>query len=111
MLERHLRRAYGEGLSDAALEREVRRTFRSYARYWMESFRLAKTSPSALDGGMTWEGVGHLEDALAGGKGAISVMPHLGGWDFGAAKRGFIPADVRKAPGGYRSFYYWRGGK
>ena len=85
MLERHLRRAYGEGMSDAALEREVRRTFRSYARYWMESFRLAKTSPSALDGGMTWEGVGHLEDAIAGGKGAISVMPHLGGWDFGAA--------------------------
>ncbi|MEY2477321.1 MAG: phosphatidylinositol dimannoside acyltransferase [Actinomycetota bacterium] len=85
MLERHLRRAYGEGLSDAALEREVRRTFRSYARYWMESFRLANTPRSALDDGMTWEGVGHLEDALALGKGAISVMPHLGGWDFGAA--------------------------
>ena len=85
MLERHLRRAYGEGLSDAALEREVRRTFRSYARYWMESFRLAKTKPGGLDGHMTWEGVGHLEDAFAAGKGAISVMPHLGGWDFGAA--------------------------
>lgn len=33
------------------------------------------------------------------------------GWDFGAEKRGFIPADVRRAPGGYRSFNYWRGGK
>ncbi len=85
MLERHLRRAYGEGLSAAALEREVRRTFRSYARYWMESFRLPKTASAALDDGMTWEGVGHLEDALAQGRGAISVMPHLGGWDFGAA--------------------------
>jgi KDO2-lipid IV(A) lauroyltransferase len=85
MLERHLRRAYGEGLSDAALQREVRRTFRSYARYWMESFRLANTPADALDAGMSWEGVGHLEDALAAGKGAIAVMPHLGGWDFGAA--------------------------
>ena len=85
MLERHLRRAHGAALSDAALEREVRRTFRSYARYWMESFRLTNTPPGELDGHMTWEGVGHLEDAFAAGKGAISVMPHLGGWDFGAA--------------------------
>jgi hypothetical protein len=33
------------------------------------------------------------------------------GWDFGAEKRGFIPQNVRQAPGGYRSFNYWRGGK
>jgi hypothetical protein len=33
------------------------------------------------------------------------------GWDVGATKRGFIPQDVRQAPGGYRSFNYWRGGK
>jgi KDO2-lipid IV(A) lauroyltransferase len=85
MLERHLRRVHGGALSDQALQREVRRTFRSYARYWMESFRLANTPLGALDAGMSWEGVGHLETALAEGKGAIMVMPHLGGWDFGAA--------------------------
>ena len=28
-----------------------------------------------------------------------------------AAKRGFIPASVRQAPGGYRSYSYWSGGK
>jgi hypothetical protein len=33
------------------------------------------------------------------------------GWEMGSAKRGFIPASVRQAPGGYRSFGYWRGGK
>jgi hypothetical protein len=33
------------------------------------------------------------------------------GWEMGAEKRGFIPAGVRQAPGGYRSFNYWRGGK
>ena len=33
------------------------------------------------------------------------------GWDIGASKRGLIPASVRQAPGGYRSFTYWRGGK
>jgi phosphatidylinositol dimannoside acyltransferase len=85
MLERHLRRVHGDALSEAALRREVRRTFRSYARYWMESFRLGNTPAEALDAGMTWEGVGHLEEALSKGNGAIMVMPHLGGWDFGAA--------------------------
>ena len=33
------------------------------------------------------------------------------GWEMFAAKRGFIPQDVRKAPGGYRSYNFWRGGK
>jgi hypothetical protein len=33
------------------------------------------------------------------------------GWEPGAGKRGLIPASVRQAPGGYRSFQYWRGGK
>jgi hypothetical protein len=33
------------------------------------------------------------------------------GWDFPVTRKGFIPADVRQAPGGYRSFNYWRGGK
>lgn len=37
------------------------------------------------------------------------------GWEFGSAKRDFVPASVRQSPGGYRSFHFWhsgyRGGK
>ena len=33
------------------------------------------------------------------------------GWELGGAKRGVIPASVRQAPGGYRSYSYWGGGK
>jgi hypothetical protein len=33
------------------------------------------------------------------------------GYEIGGGKRGLIPANVRQAPGGYRSFTYWRGGK
>jgi hypothetical protein len=33
------------------------------------------------------------------------------GWELFSSKRGFIPASVRQAPGGYRSYGYWRGGK
>jgi hypothetical protein len=47
---------------------------------------------------------------------ALSVLGLWGasswlGWELFAAQRGKIPASVRQAPGGYRSFAYWRGGK
>ena len=41
----------------------------------------------------------------------IYGMAGLRGWELFADKRGFIPAGVRQAPGGYRSYGYWRGGK
>ena len=85
MIERHLQRVHGGALSEAALAREVRRAFASYARYWVESFRLPDTEFAALDAGMSWQGIDRLDDALAEGKGAVLALPHLGGWDFGGA--------------------------
>ncbi len=33
------------------------------------------------------------------------------GWGFLPHRRGFLPAGIRQAPGGYRSYSFWRGGK
>jgi phosphatidylinositol dimannoside acyltransferase len=85
MIARHLQRVHGGALSGPALRRAVQRAFDSYARYWVESFRLPQYSPADLDASMSYEGIGHLEDALAGGKGVILALPHLGAWDFGGA--------------------------
>ncbi len=85
MIARHLQRAYGGTLSGVALEGKVQLAFDSYARYWMESFRLSSTDRAALEAGMSWEGVGHVERALVDGTGVIMALPHLGGWDFGGA--------------------------
>ncbi|HEX2849714.1 MAG TPA: phosphatidylinositol mannoside acyltransferase [Acidimicrobiales bacterium] len=85
MLTRHLRRVYGPDLDGLALEAKVQAAFDSYATYWLESFRLATTTPEQLDAGMSWEGVGHVDDAIAKGHGVIMALPHLGGWDFGGA--------------------------
>jgi hypothetical protein len=38
-------------------------------------------------------------------------MAQAKGWEMGGEKRGLIPSNVRQAPGGYRSFAFWRGGK
>lgn len=85
MIGRHLQRVYGGSLSAVALERKIQQVFDSYARYWMESFRLATTDRAMLEAGMSWEGIGYVEDGLGAGKGVIIAMPHLGGWDFGGA--------------------------
>ena len=85
MIERHLRRAHDGRLEGAALRREVRRAFDSYARYWVESFRLPDLTAEDLDAAMTYEGLEHVDEALAAGTGVIAALPHLGGWDFGGA--------------------------
>ena len=72
-------------MSPLELRREVHRSFDSYARYWLESFRLADMGPTEIDAGMAPEGMELLDEVLDRGKGAIMALPHLGGWDFGGA--------------------------
>lgn len=85
MIGRHLQRVYGGHLSALQLDTKIAQAFDSYARYWMESFRLSSTDRAHLEAGMSWEGVGYVEDGLAAGQGVIMALPHLGGWDFGGA--------------------------
>ena len=84
-VERHLQRLHGRRMGPLELRREVHRTFDSYARYWLESFRLTGMDPGDLDAGMAAEGMEHLDAALAEGNGVVMALPHLGGWDFGGA--------------------------
>ena len=84
-VERHLQRLHGRRMGPLELRREVHRTFDSYARYWLESFRLTGMGAADLDAGMKAEGIEHLDEALAAGNGVVMALPHLGGWDFGGA--------------------------
>ncbi|MEV7836935.1 phosphatidylinositol mannoside acyltransferase [Streptomyces albidoflavus] len=58
---------------------------RSYLRYWMESFRLPAWSETQIKEGFEPEGLHHLTDGLAAGKGVILALPHLGNWDLAGA--------------------------
>ena len=92
MVERHMRRVHGQHLRGLALRRAVGDVFDSYARYWLESFQLPGLDPAEVDAGMSYEGWGHLEDALDAGRGAILALPHLGGWEWA----GFWLAEVQR---------------
>jgi phosphatidylinositol dimannoside acyltransferase len=81
MVERHQRRVQPH-LTGAALRRQVRKVYRSYGRYYGESFRLPVVSAAELDAGLTREGYEHVTDAIDKGIGPILVLPHLGSWEW-----------------------------
>jgi KDO2-lipid IV(A) lauroyltransferase len=84
-VERNLRRVHGPQYGGISMRRSVAATFESYARYWAEAFRLPGTSREALDAGMSYVGLSHLDDGLREGKGVILALPHLGGWEWAGA--------------------------
>jgi lauroyl/myristoyl acyltransferase len=85
IVRRNLRRATDGALEGFALERAVSDTFASYGRYWLELFRLPSDARDPIEPRVTVVGWEHVDAALAGGKGLILALPHLGGFDFAAA--------------------------
>lgn len=63
----------------------IRNAMRSYARYWLEAFRLPRIAAdekllARYSAGV--EGLTHLNAGLKKGRGVILVLPHSGNWDF-----------------------------
>jgi KDO2-lipid IV(A) lauroyltransferase len=93
LVARHLHRA-DPTLEGKVLDRAVDSTFDSYARYWVDSFRLPQLSSEEVNFGFALDQYAHVADGLAAGKGVIAVMPHLGGWEWA----GFWLTQVMKVP-------------
>ena len=83
MVERHQLRVRPE-LTPEELQQAVDHVFASYARYWVESFRLPGTPAEYLEAHMTTEGFEHIRTAYDAGNGLITAMPHLGAWEWAA---------------------------
>ncbi len=91
MIERHLRRV-NPRLRGIALRQAVQQAFDSYARYYVESFRLPTLSSRAVNAGFSVEGYEQIPAAIAAGTGVILALPHLGGWEWAGRwliERGF----------------------
>jgi len=84
LTERNLQRVHGPEFTGAPLRDAVYRTFESYARYWVDSFRLPGMSHDEIDAGFAFDGYEHIARALASGVGPVIVLPHLGGWEWAA---------------------------
>ncbi|MEV4478154.1 phosphatidylinositol mannoside acyltransferase [Micromonospora coxensis] len=86
-LRANLRRVVGPDLPEAELDDLVRRGLRSYARYWMEAFRLPALSRAEILAGfrLAPAGVDQLSADVASGRGAVVALPHAGNWDAAGA--------------------------
>ncbi|MEH1056494.1 phosphatidylinositol mannoside acyltransferase [Micromonospora sp. CPCC 206171] len=86
-LRANLRRVVGPDLPEAELDALVRRGMRSYARYWMEAFRLPALSRAQILAGFRLDPAGAdlLAADVAAGRGAVVALPHGGNWDAAGA--------------------------
>ncbi|MGH9000127.1 MAG: phosphatidylinositol mannoside acyltransferase [Acidimicrobiia bacterium] len=100
MLARHQQRVHGRDLSAGDLRRCTRMVLDSYGRYWIEAFRLPARTADSLAAHVDYEGIEHVDAALAAGRGVLITLPHLGNWDMGGAwlaARGYGVAAVVEA--------------
>ncbi len=82
VLETNLVRVLGLEVDGKKLRATSRESMRSYARYWLEVFRLPVMPVQRLVDGMRTEGP--FDEAfatLAAGRGIVFALPHMGNWD------------------------------
>jgi lauroyl/myristoyl acyltransferase len=86
VLEGNLRRVLGPDATGAELRALSRESLHSYARYWLEIFRLPVTPVERLV--TQTVAAGDIQvglDYLKTGRGVIFALPHMGNWDQAAA--------------------------
>jgi phosphatidylinositol dimannoside acyltransferase len=86
VLEGNLRRVIGSEAPGDQLRGLSRQVLRSYARYWLEVFRLPVMPAGRLLGGM--HVTGHIRtvfESPAAGRGVILALPHMGNYDLAGA--------------------------
>ena len=84
-LERNLRQVVGPDVSAEELRRLLRDALRSYARYWLEAFRLPNLSRAEIEREFHLERGHLLGEAAQAGTGCVVALPHAGNWDFAGA--------------------------
>ena len=81
-LEDNLRRVLGPDADGRELRAVSRESMRSYARYWLEVFRLPVIPVERLVSGMQEEGeIDTTLGYIKAGRGVIFALPHMGNWD------------------------------
>ena len=84
----NLARVTGEPPGSPRVKKLVVAAFESYARYWLETFRLVRMDRDFFLERVRSDTDHRLDDMLARGKGAIVVVGHLGNWDAAGAWAG-----------------------
>ena len=85
LVTRNLARVTGLDEASAELAAIVDDAYRSYARYWLETFRLVKETPEFFLDRMHVKNGENLRAGESRGKGTVAVVSHLGNYDAAGA--------------------------
>jgi phosphatidylinositol dimannoside acyltransferase len=85
IVERNLSRITGLEPGSPALEKLIVDAYRSYARYWLETFRLVREGKEFFLERFGCVDKHNLDGVLERGKGAVVAVGHLGNWDAAGA--------------------------
>jgi lauroyl/myristoyl acyltransferase len=80
-LKANLVRVTGGRLTEPELDELVRAGMRSYARYWLETFRLPSMDVAQTLAHADTVGFEHVRAGIEAGRGVIVALPHSGNWD------------------------------
>ncbi|HTJ33994.1 MAG TPA: phosphatidylinositol mannoside acyltransferase [Dactylosporangium sp.] len=84
-LAKNLRRVVGPQMPEQEFQRLLERALRSYARYYLEAFRLPRRSKEQILRGFRLERGELLGQNVAAGVGSVVALPHAGNWDAAGA--------------------------
>jgi KDO2-lipid IV(A) lauroyltransferase len=113
-LRRNLRQVVGPQMPEPELDELVRAGLRSYARYWMEAFRLPSQTRAQFLADFRVVQDEELHRVMADGRGVILALPHVGNWDAAAAwlvSQGYklvVVAERLKPEGVFEQFVAYR---
>lgn len=83
----------GRPVDDPLVAAATREAFRSYARYWFDSFDVATWSDERILAEMSFDGLDVVQKLLAERRGLLAVVPHMANWD--AAGRALAAHGIR----------------
>lgn len=85
LVQRNLARITGKAPASEYVEELSKEAFKSYARYWLETFRLVREDGEFFRRQFRSADAHKIDEVRARGKGAIVVVGHLGNWDAAGA--------------------------
>ena len=81
VVQSNLSRVLGREADSPLVRAAARDAFRSYARYWYDSFHIRTVPEEEVTRRLRAEGEDHLVHAAEEGRGGVLALPHLGNWD------------------------------
>jgi lauroyl/myristoyl acyltransferase len=81
VVEDNLSRVLGKASGSPVVRAAARESFRSYGRYWYDTFHVRAMPDDEFMRRYRFVGQEHIARALDAGTGVVLALPHLGNWD------------------------------